>query len=274
MAHQHIAFIGAGNMASAIFGGLIDGGFPADHITAACPDADLLDAVAKRYGVKTTIDNAEAIRQADVVVLAVKPQIMKSVCEPLKSQLKDGPLFISVAAGLKVDTLDHWLGGGQSIIRCMPNTPSLVGAGASGLYGNARVTDTHRTTATELMQAVGIVEWVEEESLLDAVTAVSGSGPAYFFLMIEALEEAGVNRGLPLETARRLAIQTAYGASKMASQSEQDPAQLKRNVMSPKGTTEQAIFSFENAGIKAIFDDATRACSDRASEMSDEFGKI
>ena len=171
MAHQHIAFIGAGNMASAIFCGLIEAGFPADHITAACPDADLLDTIAKRYGVNTTTDNAEAIRHAYVVVLAVKPQIMKSVCEPLSSQLKDGPLFISVAAGLKVDTLDHWLGGGQAIIRCMPNTPSLVGAGASGLYGHKQVKEDHRPTATELIEAVGIVERAREEYMLDVLAA-------------------------------------------------------------------------------------------------------
>ncbi|MCM2973611.1 pyrroline-5-carboxylate reductase [Larsenimonas suaedae] len=274
MTTQKLSFIGAGNMASAIFGGLIDSGYPADHITATSPDQGQLDALKERYAINTTTDNAQAVRDADVVVLAIKPQIMKDVCAPLAEHLSHKPVIVSVAAGLKVDTLDHWLGGGHAIIRCMPNTPALVGEGASGLYANARVGAEQRETATRLLEAVGIVEWVEEESLLDAVTAVSGSGPAYFFLILEALEAAGVNRGLPLEIARRLAIQTAFGAAKMARDSDQDPAQLKRNVMSPKGTTEQAVFSFENAGIKAMFDDATRACAERASDMSDEFGSL
>jgi len=155
----------------------------------------------------------------------------------------------------------------------MPNTPALVGAGAAGLYANAKVDDAQRQLATELMEAVGLVEWVDDEALLDAVTAVSGSAPAYFFLMFEAMEEAGAALGLPADTARRLAMQTALGAAKMALASDKPPAQLKRNVMSPGGTTERAIQHLEDAGLRRTIAEAMNACADRAGEMADELGK-
>lgn len=273
MASQ-VTFIGAGNMASAIFGGMIDGGYPADAITATSPNDDHLAPLRSRYGIHTSIDNDAAVANADVVVLAVKPQIMRDVCEAMRDAVQTRrPLIVSVAAGLAAETLDAWLGGDLAVIRCMPNTPSLVGAGASGLYANARVSDDQRRLATSLLEAVGLVEWVDDEALLEAVTAVSGSGPAYFFLVFEALEEAGKRLGLPAESARRLALQTGFGAARMAQQSEFDPAQLKRNVMSPGGTTERAIQSLENGGLRRLFDDATLACALRAREMAEELGK-
>ncbi|MBZ9540081.1 pyrroline-5-carboxylate reductase [Modicisalibacter tunisiensis] len=273
MASQ-VTFIGAGNMASAIFGGMIDNGYPATAITATSPDAERLTALAAERGIHTTDDNAAAVAEADVVVLAVKPQIMREVCEGLRDAVQARrPLIVSVAAGLTAETLDTWLGGDLAVVRCMPNTPSLVGAGASGLYANARVSDAQRELATTLLEAVGIVEWVDDEALLEAVTAVSGSGPAYFFLVFEALEEAGVRLGLPAATARRLALQTGLGAATMAQRSEHDPAQLRRNVMSPGGTTERAIHSLEDGGLRELFADATEACAARAREMAAELGE-
>ncbi|WP_163559903.1 pyrroline-5-carboxylate reductase [Halomonas sp. NO4] len=271
---SRVTFIGAGNMASAIIGGMIDNGYPATAITATSPSDAFLAPVHERFGIHTDTDNVTAVRDADVVVLAVKPQVMREVCEGLRDSLqRQRPLVISVAAGLTAETLDTWLGGGLPLIRCMPNTPSLVGAGASGLYATPQVSDAQRTQASELLEAVGLVEWVDDEALLDAVTAVSGSGPAYFFLMFEAMEEAGVKLGLPAETARRLAIQTALGAARMAAQSDQEPAQLKRNVMSPGGTTERAIEHLEQAGLRRALLDAMDACAARAREMAEELGK-
>ena len=266
-----ITFIGAGNMASAIIGGLIDSGVAPSTITATAPNDSELASIKQRLGINTDTDNNAAVAEADVVVLAVKPQIMRTVCEALRDSVqRQRPLVISIAAGLDASTIDQWLGGNNAMVRCMPNTPSLVGYGASGLYANAKVSDEQCDVATQLMEAVGIVEWVEEETLLDAVTAVSGSAPAYFFLMFEAMEEAAVKLGLPAATARRLAIQTALGAATMAQQSDKDPATLKQNVMSPGGTTERAIQHMEEAQLRTTIADAMQACSDRAQAMAKE----
>lgn len=266
-----ITFIGAGNMASAIIGGLIDSGVSPSDITATAPNESELTPLAARLGINTNTDNNAAVEDADVVVLAVKPQIMRSVCEAMRDNVQQqSPLIISIAAGLDAATIDQWLGGNNALVRCMPNTPALVGIGASGLYANSTVSEEQRTLATQLMEAVGIVEWVAEESLLDAVTAVSGSAPAYFFLMFEAMEEAAVKLGLPAATARRLAIQTALGAATMAQRSDKDPATLKQNVMSPGGTTERAIQHMEDAQLRATIADAMQACAQRAEAMSKE----
>ncbi|ASK20731.1 MULTISPECIES: pyrroline-5-carboxylate reductase [unclassified Halomonas] len=266
-----ITFIGAGNMASAIIGGLIDSGVSPSDITATAPNESELAPLAARLGINTNTDNNAAVEDADVVVLAVKPQIMRSVCEAMRDNVQQqSPLIISIAAGLDAATIDQWLGGNNALVRCMPNTPALVGIGASGLYANSAVSEEQRTLATQLMEAVGIVEWVEEEGLLDAVTAVSGSAPAYFFLMFEAMEEAAVKLGLPAATARRLAIQTALGAATMAQRSDKDPATLKQNVMSPGGTTERAIQHMEDAQLRATIADAMQACAQRAEAMSKE----
>ena len=270
---ERITFIGAGNMASAIFAGMIETGYPAEAITATASSEKTLTALRDRYGIVTQLDNAIAVAEADIVVLSVKPQIMREVCETMRDAVQQRrPLIVSVAAGLEAATLDRWLGGDLAVVRCMPNTPSLVGAGAAGLYANPRVTQEQRTLATQLMSAVGLVEWVDQESLLDAVTAISGSGPAYFLLFFEALEQAGVELGLPREAARRLALQTGYGAAKMALESDAEPAELRRRVTSPKGTTERAIHSFQDADLEKIVADAARACAARAREMAVEYG--
>ncbi|MBN8413872.1 MULTISPECIES: pyrroline-5-carboxylate reductase [Halomonas] len=271
---RNVTFIGAGNMASAIFGGMVHSGYPADAITATATRESTLAPLADTLGIRTTTDNMAAIADADVVVLSVKPQIMRQVCETLKDGIQaKKPLIMSVAAGLSAETLEQWLGGDLPVVRCMPNTPSLVGKGASGLYANSRVTEEQRDAVSDLMSAVGIVEWVDEESLLEAVTAVSGSAPAYFFLMFEAMEEAAIKLGLNADAARRLAMQTAYGAAAMGMSSDKPPGELKRNVMSPGGTTEKAIEHLEQSGLRQAVDGAMQACAQRAKEMSAELGK-
>lgn len=269
---SHITFIGAGNMASAIIEGLISSGHDADSLTATATSDNTLSPLRARLGIRTSTDNSQAITDCDVVVLSVKPQIMHQVCEEIRAAVQTRkPLIISVAAGLTAETLERWLGGDLAVVRCMPNTPSLVGAGASGLYANASVSSPQRQLAEELLSAVGIVEWVEDEKLLEVVTAVSGSAPAYFFLMFEAMEEAAVARGLPAETARRLAMQTALGAAKMAMASDKLPGELKRDVMSPGGTTERAVQRLESGGIRQLLQDAMGDCANRAGEMAKQF---
>jgi len=183
------------------------------------------------------------------------------------------PLMVSIAAGLTADTLDEWLGGGLPLVRVMPNTPSLVGKGAAGLYANSQVKDKQKKMVQAVFESIGSALWVEDENLLHAVTALSGSGPAYFFLMLEALESAATEAGIAPETARELAIQTMAGAAEMAGRSEHDPAQLKRNVMSPGGTTEQAIHTFEDGGLRDLVKEAYGAAFKRSQEMSKELAK-
>ncbi len=271
---KKISFIGAGNMASAIFKGMLANGYPADLITATGPDQTALSALSDELGIQTTTHNIDAVAKSDVVVLAVKPQIMKQVCNELAEQaLHSRPLIISVAAGLHASTLDQWLGGGHAIVRCMPNTPSLVKAGASGLYAIPGVTQEQRDFTDQLLSGIGLVEWVAEEAMLDIVTAISGSGPAYFFMVFEMMQKAAIELGMPEDAARRLILQTGLGAVKMAQETGEEFAQLKRNVMSPKGTTERAIHTFEGEGIEALFLKAMKACADRADEMSREMGE-
>lgn len=271
MPTQKITFIGAGNMAGAIFKGLLAKGYPADAITATATDADHLQALKQNLQIHVSTDNLAAVADAEVVVLAVKPQVMQSVCReiaPLVSRTR--PLIISVAAGLQAETLNAWLGGEHAIIRCMPNTPSLVGAGASGLFALPSVKAEQRGFADQLLSGVGLAEWVDQELLLDVVTAISGSGPAYFFMIFEAMEKAAVEMGMPADAARRLILQTGLGAVRMAQETGEEPAQLKRNVMSPKGTTERAIHTFEAEGMEAMFLKAMQACADRADELAKE----
>ncbi|WP_010324973.1 pyrroline-5-carboxylate reductase [Marinobacterium stanieri] len=268
-----IAFIGAGNMARAIIGGLLENGFAAANIWAAEPDASRLQDLAEQ-GLKTTSDNNKAVAAADMVILAVKPQIMQAVASELADAAqKHQPLFVSIAAGISLDALDRWLGGNAAVVRCMPNTPSLVQTGASGLFANARVNEQQRNLATQAMEAVGIALWVQNEAELDVVTAISGSGPAYYFLMMEAMTAAGAKLGLSEETARGLTLQTALGAARMASSSDVDAAELRRRVTSPKGTTEQAILTFQAEGLEAIVEKAMVACRDRAEAMAAELCK-
>ena len=273
MSQPKITFIGAGNMARAIIGGLVAEGFNAGDISAAGPRIETLSNVAGEFGIAVTTDNAAAAAGAEVIVLAVKPQMLKAVCEGLRGALGHKPLVISLAAGITTASLANWLGGDLAIVRCMPNTPSQVRVGASGLYANAQVSDAQKSTASAILGAVGIVQWVTDERLVDSVTAVSGSGPAYFFLLMEAMIDAGVELGLSHESAAELTLQTALGAAILAKQSEVDVAELRRRVTSPKGTTEQAILSFEKDDIRAMVKRAMLACSNRAQELSELLGK-
>ena len=266
-----ISFIGAGNMASAIIGGMLENGYDAANIWVSAPDDGHLQSIRKQFGVSVTTDNRYCAEQADMVVLAVKPQVMKDVCADIAPMVQNTrPLMVSIAAGLEATTLDEWLGGGLPLVRVMPNTPSLVGKGAAGLYANAQVKDKQKAMVESVFTSIGSALWVDEEPLLHAVTALSGSGPAYFFLMLEALEEAATEAGIPAKTARELAIQTMAGAAEMAGRSEHDPGQLKRNVMSPGGTTEQAIHTFEDGGLRDLVKKAYSAAFNRSGEMSKE----
>ncbi|MFO7992693.1 MAG: pyrroline-5-carboxylate reductase [Marinobacter sp.] len=269
-----ISFIGAGNMASAIIGGMLDSGFKAANIWVSAPDDNHLQSVRKQFGVSVTTDNRYCAQQADMVVLAVKPQVMADVCYDIAPVVQNTrPLMVSIAAGLEASTLDEWLGGGLPLVRVMPNTPSLVGKGAAGLYANDQVKDKQKVMVESVFNSIGSALWVEEESLLHAVTALSGSGPAYFFLMLEALEEAATEAGIASDTARTLAVQTMAGAAEMAGRSEHDPGQLKRNVMSPGGTTEQAIHTFEDGGLRDLVKKAYSAAYKRSGEMAKELAK-
>lgn len=271
---QTIAFIGAGNMASAIIGGMLDNGYNAENIWVSAPDDDHLQTIRKRFGVSVTTDNRYCAQQADVIVLAVKPQVMRSVCQDIAPVAQNTrPLMVSIAAGLESATLDQWLGGGLPVVRVMPNTPSLVGKGAAGLYATDAVKEAQRNTVTAIFESIGIAVWVSEEAELHAVTALSGSGPAYFFLMLEALEEAAVANGIQAETARSLAIQTMAGAAEMARRGPDEPAQLKRNVMSPKGVTERAIETYESGDLRGLVKKACSAAYTRSEEMATELSK-
>lgn len=267
---QKICFIGAGNMANAIIGGLVKKGFPAKQITASAPSASNLAQLESAWGVNIADDNQRAAAEADIVVLSVKPQVLKSVCEDLSSALAHRPLVISIAAGIGLESIAAWLGQDLPIVRCMPNTPSQVLKGASGLFANKHVNDAQQLATTDLFSAIGLVEWVDDEFKMHSVTALSGSGPAYIFLVIEAMEAAAVKQGIPAETARKLAAQTVAGAAEMVLKSDVSPAQLKRNVMSPGGTTERAIQSFESADLVAIFEQAMNAAAERSVTLSNE----
>jgi len=265
-----IGFIGAGNMASALIGGLLENGFK--QIAACDPFPPALEALKERFASVSTSDSSQTIATScDVIILAVKPQVLGAVCQGLAQQLKERkPLIISIAAGITLPALESWLGKDTPIIRCMPNTPALVGLGATGLYANQPVSSKQKQLGGDILNAVGLSVWLNNEAELDAVTALSGSGPAYYFLMIEAMIKAGENLGLSTETARTLALQTALGASTMATQSDDDAAELRRKVTSPGGTTEQAILSFQNNDFEKIVEAALKAAADRSVSLSEE----
>lgn len=272
MSNTRIAFIGAGNMAASLIGGLRAKGLQAQQIRASDPGAETRARVSAEHGIDTFADNAEAIQGVDVIVLAVKPQAMKAVCESLRPSLQPHQLVVSIAAGITCASMNRWLGA-QPIVRCMPNTPALLRQGASGLYANAQVSAAQREQAGQLLSAVGIALWLDDEAQIDAVTAVSGSGPAYFFLLMQAMTDAGEKLGLSRETASRLTLQTALGAAQMALSSEVEPAELRRRVTSPNGTTEAAIKSFQANGFEALVEQALNAASQRSAELAEQLGQ-
>lgn len=264
---SRIAFIGGGNMASAIIGGLIASGTAPGDITVADPSTAQRDAMAADHGVQTASDGVVACRAADTIVLAVKPQIIPAVAQNLVAELDlQRKLLISIAAGINLATLEE-LFGQIAIVRTMPNTPALLRLGATGLFANDQTTPTQLAAATRITEAFGICVPVAREDLLDAVTAVSGSGPAYFFLMIEEMIRAGVALGLAEDDARALTLQTALGATTMAAKGDFAPDELRRRVTSPNGTTHAAITSLQDIGYGALIERAMTACRDRAIEL-------
>jgi pyrroline-5-carboxylate reductase len=270
---KRLAFIGGGNMAAALVSGLSKRGLPPQRMVVADPNQEQLLRLVRDYGVETAADNAAAVQGAEVVVLAVKPQLMRGVALGLAPHLAvNRPLVVSVAAGIPHASLARWFGAQVPVIRTMPNRPALNGFGATGLYAPAGVSSACRTLAEELMGAVSATVWVEHESQMDTVTAVSGSGPAYFFLFMEALEAAAHERGLPREVAHRLTLETAFGAAQMARQSADSLATLREQVTSRGGTTAAALEILNAAGLRAIVAHAVAAADRRSAELAAEFG--
>ncbi|WP_372523667.1 pyrroline-5-carboxylate reductase [Sulfuricaulis sp.] len=273
-AHPLVGFIGAGNMARSLAGGLLKNGWGKDQIILSDPEPTQRQTIETVLGIKVFADNSEVAARADLLVLAVKPQILADVTKALASTVqKKKPLVISIAAGVRIEDIDRWLGGGLAIVRAMPNTAALIGSGASGLYANNRVNDGMRNQAESILRAVGVTVWLEDEYLMDVVTALSGSGPAYFFLVMEVLEQAAIESGLDPKQARLLTLETAFGAAKMALEGHEEPAQLRRRVTSPGGTTEQAVKVLEEGGLRRLFKNAMQAAGDRARTIADMFGK-
>ena len=266
---QKIGFIGGGNMASSLISGLIASGHSPRHLWVSDINPDTLKALAENLNVNTSASNDAVINEVDVVVLAVKPQTLSSVAKSAAALIQQKhPLIVSIAAGISQQSLSQWLGTETAIVRCMPNTPALVLTGATALHANTKVTDEQRNLAENIMRSVGIALWVDDESELDAVTAVSGSGPAYYFLLMEAMEKAALELGLNEVTARLLVQQTALGAAKIALESSESPEQLRKRVTSPGGTTQRAIETFEQGGFTELVSKALHAARDRSIEMS------
>ena len=272
--HPLVGFIGAGNMARSLAGGLLKNGWGQAQIILSDPEPSQRDAVESILGIKSFADNATVAERADILVLAVKPQMLSAVSQGLASVVqRKNPLIISIAAGVRIEDIDRWLGGGMAIVRTMPNTAALIGSGAAGMFANKRVNESMRNQAESILRAVGITVWLSDEYLMDAVTALSGSGPAYFFLVMEVLEQAAIEAGLEPKQARLLTLETAFGAAKMALEGHEEPAQLRHRVTSPGGTTEQAVKVLEAGGIRRLFKDAVQAAVNRARAIADMFGK-
>lgn len=261
-------------MATSLIGGLIAGHMSPQQVWVSDLDEAKLQQLQDSFSIHTTQDNQEAVRQADVVVLAVKPQAVHSVCRDIADLVQDQkPLVVSIAAGIRESSLNPWLGGNVAIVRTMPNTPALVQCGASALFANDQVSELHRNLAESILRSVGLTVWLEREDLMDAVTAVSGSGPAYFFLIMELLQQAAQDLGLERETARLLTLQTAFGAAKMALESGLDPETLRRQVTSPGGTTERAINTLTEGNIRDVFGKAVTAAQTRSQELAKQLGE-
>jgi pyrroline-5-carboxylate reductase len=269
-----IGFIGGGNMARSLIGGLIADGKASDSLWVSEPNDDQRERLTTAFnGLRVTDDNDVVVRSADVLVLSVKPQVLAGVCKAIGPALSErNPLVVSVAAGIRTHDLGRWLGGSPSIVRTMPNTPALVQCSATALFANDRVSASQRELAEGIMRAVGLTLWLHDEAQMDAVTALSGSGPAYFFLVMEAMQAAGESLGLSAQSARLLTLQTAFGAAKMVLESTDDPATLRQRVTSPGGTTEQALLVLEEGQLRKLFLRALHAASARSEELARVLG--
>ncbi len=260
-------------MARSLIGGMINDGCDPEHISVADPGKEQRQQLSATFGIRTYTSNLDALQKVDVVILAVKPQVIELVATEIAETIQQQQCpVISIAAGIRSNDLERWLGGSCAVIRAMPNTPALVSSGATALFANQATQAEQRDLAEFIMRAVGLTLWLEDESLMDAVTAVSGSGPAYFFLLMESLENAGVNAGLPRKTARLLTLQTAFGAAKMALESSDDSATLRKCVTSPGGTTERAIQVMESGDYQALINNAVQGAKERAQELADRLG--
>lgn len=271
-AAPRIVFIGAGNMAGALMGGLIARGAPPASLSAIDPSAEQRAAIQSRFGIVTHASPHPGNLDADIVVLAVKPQHMKDAITALGGALRS-PLLISVAAGVRATDLSRWLGGYRRIVRTMPNTPALLGLGATGMAQLPGGDASDRILAESILSAVGTVVWVDDESQLDAVTALSGSGPAYVFRIIEAMTEGGRKLGLTDEQSRLLALQTMLGAATLAAQSDEPASVLRERVTSKGGTTAAALAVMEARNLSGLIEDAMAAAQKRSTELGDEFGR-
>jgi pyrroline-5-carboxylate reductase len=269
MKNSKITFIGGGNMASSLIGGLLETGVTAITVVDSNPKP-----LAAKFPIQCYTNHAEALVDADVVVLAVKPHIMPEIAKSISTTLsKPLPLFISIAAGIRLNDLSRWLGVDLALVRAMPNTPAVVQSGASALFAGKYVNQAQKELAENILRAVGLTIWLEDEEQMDAVTALSGSGPAYFFLIMEAIENAGIKLGLSKDIARLLTLQTAFGAAKMALESQDDAATLRARVTSKGGTTEQAINTLQAGNLQSLFDQALKAAQQRAVNLATQFGE-
>ncbi|WP_416307608.1 pyrroline-5-carboxylate reductase [Neptunicella sp. SCSIO 80796] len=272
MQHRTIAFIGAGNMSRSIISGMVSSGYPADKITASNPSTPKLDALSADFGINTTTDNLQALQQSEVIVLAVKPQLMEKVCEHLQQTDLSDKLFISIAAGIEQKRLLEMLGGNYKLVRTMPNTPSSLAKGMTGLYADKSISDTDRQYAGDLLKQVGEILWVEQESMINGVIAAAGSSPAYFFLFLQSMQEEAMRMGFDQDASRLLVQQAMLGAAEMVCHNPQlELSELRAQVTSKGGTTAQAIASFQDSDIAGVVSKAMQAAVNRAKQMSDLF---
>ncbi len=268
-----LTFIGGGNMAAALIAGLAGQMTPGENIHVVDPNPAQLERLADGFGVSTASAIDARVAASDVIVLAVKPQQMREVATALAAQLGGNPLVLSIAAGIRSADLSRWLNHYAAIVRCMPNTPALIGQGITGMVAVAGMSMEHRDAADDIMKAVGQTVWLDDETLIDPVTAVSGSGPAYVFFFIEAMQQAAAELGLTAEQSKKLALATFTGAAQLAAQSADDVAVLRERVTSKGGTTYAALQSMERAGVKQAIVAAVKAAAARGVELGDELGR-
>lgn len=272
--HKRIAFIGAGNMTTSFVGGLIADGYDHKLISVSNRSSEKLEKFVTDFDVNTATNNLDVIEKADVVILAVKPDIMYQVANEIRQLIQEKqPLVISIAAGIRAFDLQRWLGGKAAIVKSMPNTPAIIRCSATAMYANEHVSQEQREVAEAIMRAIGMVMWLDNEKLIDSVTALSGSGPAYFFLVMEALEQAAETVGLKREDAHLLTLQTAIGAARLALESGESLSKLCRKVTSPGGVTEQALRELESGGLRQLFAHALQESNRRAEEIADMYGQ-
>jgi pyrroline-5-carboxylate reductase len=273
MKQTKISFLGCGNMGRSLIGGLISNGYPANLLSGSDPDEKQREELRRVFEISTVADNNEAISDAEVVVLAVKPQAVDTTLRGIAETLaRTKPLIISIAAGVRLSTILQSAGGDFAVVRVMPNTPALIQAGAAALFANEHVSELQHELAEDIMRSVGTAIWLDEEIKLDAVTALSGSGPAYFFLIMEVMEKAAIKLGLDEAQARQLTLETAFGAAKMAREQNHEPGVLRKQVSSPGGTTEKALQVLIEGGIEDLFAAALNAANNRSIELANEFG--